>query len=162
MGSPPEMEQEIQGAIIKGETVETNDIAQTETENMDVDESSAIDVKSEDTVNENVEKSATSVPADKAEIAVEEKSARRSRWGTRWTKEAPEVKIGKMLSAPAAAPEPVAKTDATGKKLTKSQRKKLKKKRRKETKRGMESDSGIDTSTDSDQSKKKSTTEKNL
>jgi len=49
-----------------------------------------------------------------------------------------------MISAPVVAPEPVAKIDASGNKLTKSQRKKLKKKRRKAEKR-VESDSGVDT-----------------
>ena len=59
-----------------------------------------------------------------------------------------------MLSGPKPAPEPVAKTDASGKKLTKSQRKKLKKKRRKENKKS-ENDSGVETGNDSDQNQKK-------
>lgn len=96
-------------------------------------------------------------------ITLKFRTSRRSRWGTRWTKEAPDVKIGQMITAPIVAPVPVPKTDTEGNKLTKSQRKKLKKKRRKETKK-TEIDSGVETGNDSDQKsdKKKSSTEKNL
>ena len=70
---------------------------------------------------------------------------------SRWTEEVPEIQVGKMLSGPAEAPEPVAKFSSDGKKLTKAQRKKLKKKRRKEQRKN--DDSGVETD-QSDSNKK--------
>ena len=95
------------------------------------------------------------------------RAARRARRGTRWTKEAPEVKIGKMISAPVEAPVPVPKVAPDGTKLTKSQRKKLKKKRRKEQgktgqTRADNGDSGMETGNESATDQNNSTTQKNL
>ena len=89
------------------------------------------------------------VDNDKAQIVEEERAAKKERRKkSRWTQEAPEVKIGVQLTAPAPEKPKVALIDENGKRLTKAQRKKLKKKRRKEEKRS-ENDSGHETGNDS-------------
>lgn len=89
------------------------------------------------------------VDSDKSRIVEEERAAKKERRKkSRWTQEAPEVKIGVQLSGPAPDKPKVALTDESGNKLTKAQRKKLKKKRRKGEKRA-EMDSGHETGNDS-------------
>jgi len=94
------------------------------------------------------------VDSDKSRIVEEERAAKKERRKkSRWTQEAPEVKIGVQLSGPAPEKPRVALTDESGNRLTKAQRKKLKKKRRKAEKRS-EMDSGHETGNDSGNDKK--------
>ncbi len=89
------------------------------------------------------------VDSDKSRIVEEERVAKKERRKkSRWTQEAPEIKIGVQISGPAPEKPKVALKDESGNRLTKAQRKKLKKKRRKEEKRS-EMDSGHETGNDS-------------
>jgi len=161
----PEMDT-VEDLTEKSVEEEEMDVDRDEEKGMEVEEITDKDDVIDITDKDDVIEVPVNSTGDKDEIVAEEKKSRVSRWGTRWTKEAPDVKIGEMITAPVVAPVPVPKTDTEGNKLTKSQRKKLKKKRRKETKRTSVDDSGIETGNDSDhQVNKKSgnkESEKNL